>query len=156
MGRSRGVARAARGTRRSSRRIFPGSPDSGEARRRDRGRGSEGRLPFGSSIAARVGGLRPQTVITDEILAPRARIRGGPRCLISPPVTLPVTPPLRWGGIVGSMSKSPRAAKEVLPLEASREPTPEDRRGQAYWCGWIDGRFGRCRMPHRELDEIFG
>ncbi len=28
----------------------------------------------------------------------------------------------------------------MLPLETSREPTP-DERSQAYWCGWIDGRF---------------
>ena len=35
----------------------------------------------------------------------------------------------------------PACGSEVLPLEASREPTPEYR-SQAYWCGWIDGRFG--------------
>jgi len=50
----------------------------------------------------------------------------------------------------------PECGSEVLSLEASREQTPEDRRGQAYWCGWIHGRFGRCRMPHRKPDEIFG
>jgi len=35
----------------------------------------------------------------------------------------------------------PACGSEVLPLEISREPTPEHR-SQAYWCGWIDGRFG--------------
>jgi hypothetical protein len=34
----------------------------------------------------------------------------------------------------------PACGSEVLPLEASREPTPEYH-SQAYWCGWIDGRF---------------
>jgi len=37
----------------------------------------------------------------------------------------------------------PSCGSEVLPLEASREPTPEEyRRGEAYRSGWIDGRFG--------------
>src|SRR5215212_549875 len=71
MGGNRGVVRAARRTRRSQRRLFPGGQYLGEARRRDRGRGSEGRLPLGPATAARAGDLSPQTVITKEILAPR-------------------------------------------------------------------------------------
>src|SRR5215208_3706334 len=65
--------------RRSSRRLFAGGQYRGEARRRDRSRGSEGRLSFGASTAARAGGLRPQTVITNEILAPRVLARGSLR-----------------------------------------------------------------------------
>jgi ribosomal protein L37AE/L43A len=38
----------------------------------------------------------------------------------------------------------PACSLEVLPLEASREPTPEYR-SQAYLCGWLDGRFGETR-----------
>jgi uncharacterized Zn finger protein (UPF0148 family) len=34
----------------------------------------------------------------------------------------------------------PSCGSEVLPLEASREPTPEEYRSKAYRCGWIDGR----------------
>jgi ribosomal protein L37AE/L43A len=34
----------------------------------------------------------------------------------------------------------PACRSEVLPLEASREPTPEYH-SRAYWYGWIDGRF---------------
>jgi uncharacterized Zn finger protein (UPF0148 family) len=36
----------------------------------------------------------------------------------------------------------PSCGSEVLPLEAaSREPTPEEYRSEAYRCGWIDGHF---------------
>lgn len=34
----------------------------------------------------------------------------------------------------------PACGSEVLPVETSREPTPEYR-SEAYRCGWIDGRF---------------
>src|SRR5215212_2893281 len=71
MGGNRGVVRAARRTRRSQRRLFPGGQYLGDARRRDRGRGSEGRLPLGPATAARAGDLSPQTVIAKEIRAPR-------------------------------------------------------------------------------------
>jgi hypothetical protein len=37
----------------------------------------------------------------------------------------------------------PSCGSEVLPLEASRQPTLEEEyRSEAYRCGWIDGRFG--------------
>src|SRR5215213_4888254 len=121
MGGDRGVARAARGTRRSQRRLFPGGQYLGEARRRDRRRSFEARLPLGPATAARAGDLSPQTVITEEILAPRPWPQGAPRCRISPPFTLHVTPPLRWGTTVGSMSKSPRAAKEARVSVSSRD-----------------------------------
>jgi hypothetical protein len=35
----------------------------------------------------------------------------------------------------------PSCGSEVLPLEASGEPTSEYR-SSAYWAGWIDGHFG--------------
>src|SRR5215213_7952498 len=35
----------------------------------------------------------------------------------------------------------PSCGSEVLRLEASGEPTPEEYRTEAYRCGWIDGRF---------------
>ena len=35
----------------------------------------------------------------------------------------------------------PACGSEVTPLEASREQTSREYRSQAYWCGWIDGRF---------------
>jgi hypothetical protein len=35
----------------------------------------------------------------------------------------------------------PSCGSEVVALEASGEPTPEEYRSEAYRCGWIDGRF---------------
>jgi hypothetical protein len=61
----------------------------------------------------------------------------------------------------------PACGSKVLPLEISREPTPEHR-SQAYWCGWIDGRFGesgcftenlnlaRYSAPSDRLDYYWG
>ena len=36
----------------------------------------------------------------------------------------------------------PSCGSEVLSLEVSKEPTPEEYRSEAYRCGWIAGRFG--------------
>src|SRR5215213_3650755 len=83
MGGDRGAVRAARRTRRSQRRLLLGGRYRGEASRRDRGRGLEGRLPLGPATAARTGDLSPQTVITKEILAPRAWPQGASRCRTS-------------------------------------------------------------------------
>ncbi len=47
----------------------------------------------------------------------------------------------------------PACGSEVLPLEASREPTPEYR-SQAYWCGWIDGRFGESGCFTENLNLV--
>src|SRR5215207_11640098 len=146
MGGDRGVARAARGTRRCSRRLFPGGQYRGEARRRDRRRGSEGRLPLGPATAARAGDLSPQTVITKEILAPRPWPRGASRCRISPRVTLPVTPPLRWGTTVGSMSKSPRAAKEARVKVPSRAASRPGRMAAV-----ADGKKHKKSRPQEDL-----
>lgn len=61
----------------------------------------------------------------------------------------------------------PACGSEALSLETSREPTPEHR-SQAYWCGWIDGRFGesgcftenlnlaRYSAPSDRLDYYWG
>ena len=38
-------------------------------------------------------------------------------------------------------STVPPVARRLCPVEASKEPTPQEYRSQAYWCGWIDGRF---------------
>ena len=47
----------------------------------------------------------------------------------------------------------PACGSEVLPLEASREPTP-DYRSQAYWCGWIGGRFGEIGCFTENLNLV--
>ena len=47
----------------------------------------------------------------------------------------------------------PACGSEVLPLEASREPTPEYR-SQAYWCDWIDGRFGETGCLTENLNLV--
>src|SRR5215203_1433580 len=83
MGGNGRVIRATRGTRRSQRRLFPGGQYLGEARRRARRRSFEARLPLSPAIAARTGDLSQQTVITKEILAPRAWPQGASRCRTS-------------------------------------------------------------------------
>jgi ribosomal protein L37AE/L43A len=62
----------------------------------------------------------------------------------------------------------PACGSEVMPLEASNEPTSQEYRSQAYWCGWIDGRFAetgcftenlnlaRCSAPSDRLDYYRG
>ncbi len=45
-------------------------------------------------------------------------------------------PSARWGVPLS------RLRLGGYPLEASKEPTPQEYRSQTYWCGWIDGRFG--------------
>jgi len=47
----------------------------------------------------------------------------------------------------------PACGSEVLPLDASREPTPEYR-SQAYWCGWIDGHFGETACFTENLNLV--
>ena len=45
------------------------------------------------------------------------------------------------------------SSRELRPLEASRELTSEYR-GQAYWCGWIDGRFGETECFTENLNLV--
>jgi hypothetical protein len=47
----------------------------------------------------------------------------------------------------------PACGSEVLPLDASREPTSEHC-SQAYWCGWIDGRFAKSECFTENLDLV--
>lgn len=47
----------------------------------------------------------------------------------------------------------PACGLEVWPLEASRELTSEYR-GQAYWCGRIDGRFGETECFTENLNLV--
>jgi ribosomal protein L37AE/L43A len=47
----------------------------------------------------------------------------------------------------------PACGLEMLPLEASREPTPEYR-SQAYWCGWIDDPFGETECFTENLNLV--
>jgi ribosomal protein L37AE/L43A len=47
----------------------------------------------------------------------------------------------------------PACGLKVLPLEASRELTPEYH-SQAYWCGWIDGRFGKTECFTENLKLV--
>ena len=48
----------------------------------------------------------------------------------------------------------PACGSEVMPLEASKEPTPQEYRSQAYWCGWIDGRFGETGCFTENLNLV--
>jgi ribosomal protein L37AE/L43A len=36
----------------------------------------------------------------------------------------------------------PACGSEVLPIDASSSPSKPDKYAQAYWAGWLDGRFG--------------
>src|SRR5215212_3934513 len=103
MGGDRGIARAARRTRRSPRRLLPGSQYRREARRRDRRRGLASRFPLGPATAARAGGLRPQTVITNEILTPRCGLwsvrDAGSRPSIRSPLRPRYAEALSWSGL---------------------------------------------------------
>ena len=39
----------------------------------------------------------------------------------------------------------PACGSEVLPIDASSDPSTPDGHGEAYWAGWVDGRFGERR-----------
>jgi hypothetical protein len=36
----------------------------------------------------------------------------------------------------------PACGSEVLPIDASSTPSRPEEHAQAYWAGWVDGRFG--------------
>ncbi len=36
----------------------------------------------------------------------------------------------------------PACRSEVLPIDASSAPSRPEEHAQAYWAGWVDGRFG--------------
>jgi hypothetical protein len=39
----------------------------------------------------------------------------------------------------------PACGSEVLPIDASSDPSTPNGHGEAYWAGWVDGRFGEGR-----------
>ena len=43
----------------------------------------------------------------------------------------------------------PACGSEVLPIDASLTPSRPDEHAQAYWAGWVDGRFGEGQL-HRQ------
>ena len=44
-------------------------------------------------------------------------------------------------------------SRATFRLGHAREPTPEYR-SQAYWCGWIDGRFGETECFTENLNLV--
>jgi ribosomal protein L37AE/L43A len=37
----------------------------------------------------------------------------------------------------------PSCGSEVLPIDTASAPSRPDEYGEAYWAGWVDGRFGK-------------
>jgi len=62
----------------------------------------------------------------------------------------------------------PSCGSEVLPTDARATLSESDKRGEAWWAGWLDGHFGKsacfvdttklakCEAPSERLDYYRG